>query len=90
MLQDPSPWILYPKELIIYSSDDGKNFTEIKRTGNTKDQKIESIEVMNMGVEVDVKTRFIKVRAINAGKLPVWHESAGNPSHLFIDEIIVR
>lgn len=90
VLQDPSPWILYPKELIVYSSEDGKNFTEIKRIGNNKDQKIESIEVMEMGEEVEVKTRYIKVKAINAGKLPAWHESAGNPSHLFIDEIIVR
>jgi hypothetical protein len=90
VLQDPSPWILYPKELIIYTSDDGKNFTEIKRIANNKDQKIESVEVMEMGAEVEVKARYIKVKAVNAGKLPSWHESAGNPSHLFIDEIIVR
>ena len=89
VLQDPSPWILYPKELIIYSSDDGKNFTEIKRIVNNKKQNIETIEVMEMGSKVETKTRYIKVKALNAGKLPSWHESAGNPSHLFIDEIIV-
>ncbi|MGZ5191045.1 MAG: discoidin domain-containing protein, partial [Flavisolibacter sp.] len=89
VLQDPSPWILYPKELIIYASDDGENFTEIKRVANSKNQNIETIEIMHMGGEVEVKTRYIKVKAVNAGKLPAWHESAGNPSHLFIDEIIV-
>jgi len=90
VLQDVSPWILYPKEVIFYSSEDGKSYNEIKRIPNPVDQKIGSIQTQELGSPVVLKTRYIKVKAINGGKLPAWHESAGNPSHLFIDEIIIR
>ena len=90
VLQDVSPWIIYPKELIFYTSEDGKTFAETTRIQN-------KIEVVNgpaqtqvLGSNVNVQTRYIKVKAINGGKLPSWHESAGNPSHIFIDEVIVK
>jgi len=90
VLQDVSPWIVYPKEVIFYTSDDGKNFTEVVRAANKADQKITSLETQDLGSNVNTKARFIRVKAINGGKLPSWHESAGNPSHLFIDEVIIR
>ncbi|HYH14716.1 MAG TPA: GH92 family glycosyl hydrolase, partial [Flavisolibacter sp.] len=90
VLQDVSPWIVYPKEVIFYGSEDGKSYKEITRINNTIDQKIETIQVQELGAEVANKARYIKVKAVSGGKLPEWHESAGQPSHLFIDEVIVR
>jgi predicted alpha-1,2-mannosidase len=90
VLQDVSPWILYPKEVIYYSSDDGKSFSEIARVPNKIDQRMETVQTQELGINVSLQTRYIKVKAINGGKLPSWHESAGNPSHLFIDEVIVK
>ncbi len=90
LLQDPSPWILYPSEIIFYLSNDGINFTELVRVKNAKDQDLKTIETQTLGTEVNATARYIKVKAVNAGKLPSWHESAGNPSHLFVDEIIIR
>lgn len=90
VLQDISPWIMYPKEVIFYGSDDGKNYKELTRIANKVDQQIETIQVQELGAEVNTKARYIKVKAVTGGKLPSWHESAGQPSHLFIDEVIVR
>lgn len=90
VLQDPSPWILYPAEVIFYASNNGKDYKEIARVKNTIDQKIETIATQTLGADVNVNARYIKIKAVNAGKLPSWHESAGNPSHLFIDEVIVK
>jgi hypothetical protein len=90
VLQDVSPWIMYPQEVIFYSSEDGKIFTEIKRLKNNVDQKLETVQVQQIGTELSAKARFIKVKAISGGKLPDWHESAGQPSHIFIDEIIIK
>ncbi len=90
VLQDVSPWIIYPKELIIEASNDGKIFTEIKRIANTIDTKEGKAEVKEMGTQLQLNTRWLRIKALNGGHLPVWHESAGSPSHLFIDEIIVR
>ena len=90
MLQDVSPWIVYPKEVIFYSSSDGKNFTEVGRVQNKIEAIMDGAQVQTLGTNLNLTTRYIKIKAINGGKLPAWHESAGNGSHLFIDEIIIN
>jgi predicted alpha-1,2-mannosidase len=90
VLQDISPWIMYPKEVIFYSSDDGKNFTEAARVENKIAQNDGPAQIQTLGISVNLQTRYLKVKAISGGKLPSWHESAGNPSHIFIDEIVVK
>lgn len=90
VLQDVSPWILYPKEVVFYASANGIDYTEVSRTKNAITQNIEKVEVQNLGTNVNIETRYIKVKVVNGGKLPAGHESAGNPSHLFIDEIIIK
>ncbi|HEY0355933.1 MAG TPA: discoidin domain-containing protein, partial [Flavisolibacter sp.] len=90
VLQDVSPWILFPKELIIYTSMNGKDFTEAGRTGNSIPPTMQNVQTQVMGVKLYTRARYIKIKATSGGKLPGWHESAGEPSHLFIDEIIVK
>jgi predicted alpha-1,2-mannosidase len=90
VLQDVSPWIIYPKEVVFYTSNDGINFTEAARVSNTVSNEEKEASVQTLGANLDTTARYIKVKAVNGGRLPAWHESAGNPSHLFIDEIIVR
>jgi hypothetical protein len=46
--------------------------------------------VQELGVDVKAHARYIKVTAKTGGVLPAWHESAGQPTHIFIDEIIIR
>ncbi len=90
VLQDVSPWILYPQEVIFFGSNDGIQYTEVSRVKNTAGQQMDNATVQDLGMAVNIKARYIKVKVVNGGKLPAWHESAGNPSHLFIDEIIIR
>jgi hexosaminidase len=37
-----------------------------------------------------VEARFIRVRASNFGALPAWHPGRGQPSWVFVDELVVR
>ena len=90
VLQDVSPWILFPKEVIFYSSSDGKDFSEMARVQNHAEQKLDGPHVQALGTAVNVQTRYVKIKALNGGKLPAWHESAGSPSHIFIDEVVVK
>jgi hypothetical protein len=33
---------------------------------------------------------YVKLKAIQFGKLPEWHKDAGRDTHIFIDEIEVK
>lgn len=90
VLQDVSPWIVFPKELIVSTSVDGLHFTEAGRIQNKIGNDDKTVQVQELGVPFTGKARYVKLKAISGGKLPAWHESAGNPSHLFIDEVLVR
>lgn len=90
VLQDIPAWILFPKEVVFYGSDDGTNYKEVARVKNTNDPKSNAPRTLVLNTEVKTEARYIKVVAVNGGKLPEWHESAGNPSHLFIGEVEIR
>jgi predicted alpha-1,2-mannosidase len=89
VLQDVSPWILYPKGVHFSVSSDGKQFTDLPEVSNQAGQQ-EGAVTQILGTSVSLEARYVKVKAITGGRLPASHESAGNPSHLFIDEIIIR
>ena len=78
------------KKIIVEISNDGKNYSELGRIINTVTAADGPAEIKEMGVSVKAITRYVRIRAVNGGKLPAWHESAGNPSHLFIDEVIIK
>ena len=90
VLQEVSPWILYPQEVQFEASRDGENFFPVVTVRNGMGKEVKGPVVQELGAAVQVKARYIRIRAVNGGVLPDWHESAGSPSHLFIDEVIIR
>jgi hexosaminidase len=76
--------------MIVEISDDGTNFSEAGKVTNTITSREGPAETQELGLRLNVTTRYIRIKAINGGRLPSWHESAGYPSHLFIDEVIVK
>jgi hypothetical protein len=90
VLQDVSPWILFPKEVQFQISSDGKNYTPLTIIDNKISTDEKGPLVQEIGSTVKGSGRYIKVTAKTGGALPQWHESAGNPTHIFIDEVIVK
>ncbi len=90
-LQNTNSWIVFPKSMEVYTSLDGESFTKIAEIENTVPAEIttELIQDLNTKFET-IRTRYIKVLAINYGSLPGWHSGAGEYSWLFVDEIIVK
>lgn len=91
-LQDSRSWILFPPTVSFYVSGDNKNFTLLgtsNSTGNMSDYLVKAQEYVQQ-LEKPVKTRYIKIVAKNAGKLPPWHPGAGGESFLFVDELELR
>lgn len=90
VLQDVSPWILFPSSVSFEASADGKTFVPVTEVKNQVGKNEQTASVQLLGANVNIKARYIRVRAKTGGALPAWHESAGSPSHLFIDEVIVK
>ena len=84
-------WIVIPKNIYLYSSENGeiwskidslKNFDEISKRGKfIKKAKFKNIQT---------STKFIKIIAKNFKALPSWHEAAGSKCWLFTDEIVIE
>ena len=90
-LQDADSWIIFPKEVIVETSTDGENFTRVYAGENflpIEDVKVQKKQVI--GEFNPIQAQYVRVRAIQYGKLPPWHSGAGGDSHIFIDEISIK
>lgn len=90
-LQDVRPWIFMPRELIVETSEDGQNWKEAGRAENTVKDTVMEAMVQELKVTFPPrKAQSVRVRAVNYGKLPVWHPGAGYDAYIFCDEIIIE
>ncbi|MEP6676178.1 MAG: GH92 family glycosyl hydrolase [Ferruginibacter sp.] len=90
-LQDAGAWIIFPKEVIVWVSPDGKRWQKVFTGQNTLLPEDKKISTKNMTATFNpVNARYVKVNAVQYGKLPAWHDGAGGDSHLFVDEITVE
>ena len=90
-LQDTRAWIVIPKKVIIETSMDGKDYQQIY--AGEKYLPIEDLNVQIKNIDATfpaVKARYVKLKAIQYGKLPAWHEGVGGNTHIFVDEISVQ
>jgi predicted alpha-1,2-mannosidase len=91
-LQDQLPWIMMPKEVIYYTSQDNVNYTEVGRVQSSTSDKDINVTTKSYiyTLEKPIKAKYIKVKAVQYGPLPNWHISAGEKSYIFADEIWVK
>lgn len=90
-LQDTRAWIVVPRQLVVEVSTDGKQFTEVY-TGNNF-LPIDDLNVQVKRIEASFKpvtARYVRIKAVQYGKLPAWHEGAGGDTHIFVDELSVK
>ncbi len=85
-------WILFPKNIQVFaSSNKTSGFKLVGSLSIVEDEKREStlIKKFNVKMPENTKAQYFKVIAKNPKVLPEWHEGAGNPPWIFIDEIIL-
>ncbi|MFT7546036.1 MAG: hexosaminidase [Gammaproteobacteria bacterium] len=84
-------WIFIPKEMIVEYSDNEGNWHLWGRTISEVDPKRRGKFIHTMKVEGgSAHFKDLRIRVINQGKVPDWHEAAGSDAWIFIDEIIVK
>lgn len=90
-LDNNGSWIFFPKGIKVWTSDNGKNYKQVatKQFPTPTEQNPASLRKIETAFE-KTTTRFLKVQIDNLGKNPAWHPSPGQPSWLFVDEILIR
>jgi putative alpha-1,2-mannosidase len=89
-LQDTGSWIVFPKYVEFWTSEDGVSYklaTTVATQVDVKDLKVQTQDFVG---KLNTNTRYIKLVAKQYGPLPEWHESKGQPSYIFSDEIVVE
>ncbi|MCX6274300.1 MAG: GH92 family glycosyl hydrolase [Bacteroidetes bacterium] len=91
-LQDIGAWVMLPKKVEFSFSKDGVVFSDNTNLGNNISDRDEKVQIKNFKTMLlrPVDARYVKVRAINYGKLPEWHLGAGGDSWIFVDEISIN
>lgn len=89
-LQDSRSWILMPTKVEYYTSNDNVNYTLLETINNDIDPKEDGNKIKSFNVDKNIKTKYIKVKAYNFGKLPEWHQGFGGDAFIFIDEILIK
>lgn len=95
-LQDAGSWIWMPRSVEIELSLDGQTFTHVASIPN--DVPDGSNPEINAGtIAKDFvknitrrEARYVRIRAVNFGKIPAWHPGSGGDAWIFVDEIIVE
>ncbi|WP_341214947.1 FN3 associated domain-containing protein [uncultured Wocania sp.] len=85
-------WIMFPKSIQVYASTNKTSgFKLVGSLPIIEDEKNESTQIKKFNIQMPENTnaQYFKVIAKNPKVLPKWHEGAGNPPWIFIDEIIL-
>jgi hexosaminidase len=89
-LQKYRDWIMMPRWVTFEISNDGQNFTEVKKIQNEVSIDEQSPTIKDFVADFSArKARFIRVTAKVLDALPKGHVGEGKPAWLFADEIIV-
>jgi putative alpha-1,2-mannosidase len=90
-LQVAGPWIWMPANIKFDISDNGTDWTEVAdiKTDIPLTEMTPTIKEFTQTI-TPTKTRYVRIRAFNIGKIPAWHPGAGGDPWIFIDEIFIR
>ncbi|MFT5054928.1 MAG: hexosaminidase, partial [Oceanospirillaceae bacterium] len=85
-------WIFAPTKVEYFTSEDGEGFKSIGTANPTHSQKEKGkfIEPITVVLPKPIQARFVKMVANSVGPCPDWHDAAGSPSWLFVDEFYVN
>lgn len=87
VLQDESSWIYLPRSVEVFVSEDGMNYTSLKKVSDSEIVSGQRLITLKVGRTV---ARYIRVVAENLGNIPAGKAGEGNPAWLFADEILVE
>lgn len=90
-LQDVGSWIFMPARVEFELSVDGKTFAPAIVIANDVPERQDGVVTKDFVKTVpSQRARYVRIRAVNFGKLPAWHPGSGGDAWIFADEIIIN
>lgn len=85
-------YIFHPMDMIVYTSEDGKEYTEAARAEYALEGRVNDGNGCKDYTLTfpETSARYLKVTAKTIEALPEWHSGNGRPGFLFVDELIVK
>jgi hexosaminidase len=84
-------YIFNPLNLVVYTSENGEEFTEISRADFPVEGNIDDGNgCQKFSVTFpETSAKYLKVTAGTIKALPEWHSGKGRPGFVFVDEVFV-
>jgi hypothetical protein len=90
-LQDSRSWILFPKSVHYEYSLDGEKYFSLGDFKNEIAANEYNVSTTSFpAVFAATKAKYVRIKALNYGKLPNWHQGVGGDAFIFMDEIIIE
>ena len=90
-ITNPYDWILMPKKMSVYVSNNGSNYTLFKNYDI--DEKVETSKTTIVTKNIDISglnSRYIRIVVETPGLIPEGLPGYNNPSWMFMDEIVIE
>jgi predicted alpha-1,2-mannosidase len=89
-LQDMGSWIWMPKRVDFELSVDGKTFVHAVSIVNEVPDNRGGVVTRDFVKPIAAQpARYVRIRAVNFGKIPEWHPGSGGNAWIFVDEILI-
>ncbi|HEV8429247.1 MAG TPA: GH92 family glycosyl hydrolase [Pyrinomonadaceae bacterium] len=90
-LQDIGSWIWMPRRVDVELSLDGKLFSSAFSIHPDVWEQQGGVVTKDIVQSIPPQAaRYIRIRAVNFGKIPAWHPGSGGDAWIFVDEILVN
>jgi hypothetical protein len=91
VLQLPVSWIFLPSAVEFYASDDGKTYNLLSTyfPAEVDDIRLDGPVMLTRNFE-NLRTRYIRIKAINLGTCPPTHPGEGQKAWLFVSEVEIE
>jgi hypothetical protein len=90
-LQDIGSWIWMPRRVEFELSIDGQSYTTASAIANEVSDKEFAVVVRDFVRTIPTqRARYVRIKAINYGKIPEWHSGNGGEAWIFVDEIEIQ
>ncbi len=94
-IQDHKSWIFAPSAIKVEGSIDGVTYVALGQqilppAKPTDKNPLRNQVLLQLDHDKHLKFKYLRYTLSNPGKLPEWHLGAGNPTWLFIDELLYK